>query len=149
MADAAKGRRTVSFLCGTPLDKCKGRPNLDHGKIHGSYAEVQNCQRSHLLDLGYTALSARTFQPPPDPLTDEERPVLVVNKKPQRAKPGKTEKGYMSQRLKIRHALPAALPPVPRCPNAKCGVPFARKSWDLSMCLECGKHFVKEAQVAA
>lgn len=103
---AAKGRRSVMFSCATPMERCTGKKCLDHGKGHTNQAEARACQRLYLLSQGYTMVTTTSYAPPPDPVTGELRPILVLNRRAQRLKPGKTDGGYMSQRLKIRASLP-------------------------------------------
>ena len=103
---SAKGRRAIMFFCGAPADNCTGKKCMDHGKAHSNQAETLACMRNYLLSKGYQQLTPKTFLPPVDPVTGEQGPVLVLNRRAPRVKPGKQDGGYMSQPLKKRPCTP-------------------------------------------
>lgn len=94
---ATKGRRASKFACGTPTEHCNGHNTTDFtGKYHDDRASVLACQRRYLLKQGCTQITSRSFALPND------GPILVLSKKPQRLKPGKTSDRYMGRPLKVR-----------------------------------------------
>lgn len=100
-----KGKAAVMFVCGTPATHCTGSNCLDtdsrsdkYGKYHGNHAGVKSCQANYLIKQGYKKIAARDFDP------QNGGPILVLSKRPQRVKPGKTD--YMKQPLKARDCLP-------------------------------------------
>lgn len=103
--DEAKGRRAVQFICGTPRQFCSGRSVGDkrewaYGKVHGDIASCKSCQANYLAKQGYTKIGSNTFDP------GNGDPILVMSKRPARAKPGKTKNGYMAMPLKVRDITP-------------------------------------------
>jgi hypothetical protein len=103
--NSAKGRRPMMFSCMSPPEHCNGRKSLEKNATfrgHSTFDQCRACTRAYLIKQGYKQLSTREFQPPPDPVTGETQPVLVLDKKPSRMKPGKVANGYMAQPQKVR-----------------------------------------------
>lgn len=106
--NSAKGRRPIMFACATPPEHCNGKKTMEKSVVckgHPDQAGCLACTRNYIVNKrGFTQLTSRTFSPPPDPITGELGPVLVLNKKAQRLKPGKVAGGYMAQPLKVRQS---------------------------------------------
>ena len=82
-----KGRRQTQYICSTPYDKCYGKnpKSKEKFRMHSTPEQVKACLRNYLLSQGYERLGPREFKNP------ETGSILLLSKKPTRAKPGKTE----------------------------------------------------------
>lgn len=82
------------YICNTPPDKCSGRAcgasgHASKDRIHTTSGEALKCYESYLSRDGWTKIGTRAWRDP------KGGPVLILNKKVSRAKPGKER--YMTR----------------------------------------------------
>lgn len=88
-----KGKAGMMFVCGTPAKCCTGKTNpKDGNSFHGTQDQVRACVVNYYVNtLGYTKISPRELQAP------NGGPILVLSKRPVRAKPGKADNTWMGR----------------------------------------------------
>lgn len=86
-SEGSKGRSTLMFVCPCPYVSCSGIPDKQgRYRFHSSPEAVAACQKQYLIKQGYKQISRREYQNP------ETGSILVLSRRPARAKPGKGQR---------------------------------------------------------